>query len=197
MVEGWISSPCPNAYTTVKYKIAAFLKICFWFCPRTTIILLSRGTLLLNLEWLFFFFFFILLRWTVGAINLEWLFYCWFTLLIATFAWIWIITYFVLIIFQERQTSKEGSSQCAFRISSEGLPLLLPYISKQILSASLVDFDHLLRYRTIKFTDFVDSTFGEKASNLMLGCCVVVMNKGIPAGSWYFLDALQDMGSCV
>lgn len=80
----------------------------------------------------------------------------------------------------ERQTSKEGSgsSQCAFRISSEGLPLLLPYIGKQILSASFPDFEHLLRYRTIKFADFVDAAFGEKASNLLLGCCVVVLNTG-------------------
>uniref|UniRef100_A0A5B7BVM7 Putative tRNA (Cytosine(34)-C(5))-methyltransferase n=1 Tax=Davidia involucrata TaxID=16924 RepID=A0A5B7BVM7_DAVIN len=79
----------------------------------------------------------------------------------------------------ERQTSKEGtSSPCAFRISSEGLPLLLPHITKQILCASPVDFKHLLQYKTIKFADFVDSEFGEKASKLMLGCCVVVLNKG-------------------
>ncbi|XP_068637636.1 uncharacterized protein [Aristolochia californica] len=81
----------------------------------------------------------------------------------------------------ERQTSKEvssGSSACAFRISSEGLPLLLPYISKQILSASFADFEHLLKYRTIKFADFVDPSFGEKASKLMLGCCIVVLNQG-------------------
>ncbi|KAF8404637.1 hypothetical protein HHK36_009525 [Tetracentron sinense] len=79
----------------------------------------------------------------------------------------------------ERQSSKEGtSSPCAFRISSEGLPLLLPYISKQILCASLADFKHLLQYRTIKFADFVDGEFGEKASNLLLGCCVVVLNTG-------------------
>ncbi|RWR92447.1 tRNA cytosine34-C5-methyltransferase-like protein [Cinnamomum micranthum f. kanehirae] len=90
----------------------------------------------------------------------------------------------------ERQTSKEGSSQCAFRISSEGLPLLLPYISKQILSASFVDFEHLLRYRTIKFADFVDATLGEKASKLILGCCVVVLNKGDqPSSETIVVDA--------
>nr|XP_010939686.1 tRNA (cytosine(34)-C(5))-methyltransferase isoform X1 [Elaeis guineensis] len=78
----------------------------------------------------------------------------------------------------ERQKPKDGSSPCSFRLSSEGLPLLLPYISKQILCASLVDFQHLLQYRTIKFADFVDASFGEKASNLMSGCCVVVLNEG-------------------
>ncbi|XP_077213231.1 uncharacterized protein LOC143848230 [Tasmannia lanceolata] len=83
----------------------------------------------------------------------------------------------------ERQTSKEGSSPCAYRISSEGLPLLLPYISKQILSASIVDFEHLLRYRHIKFGDFCDSSLSEKASNLLLGCCVVLLNKEDPPTS--------------
>lgn len=78
----------------------------------------------------------------------------------------------------ERQSSKDGSAQCAFRLSSEGLPLLLPYISKQIVFATLADFQHLLQYRTIKFSDFVDVEFGEKASALMPGCCVVVLNEG-------------------
>ncbi|KAI8536301.1 hypothetical protein RHMOL_Rhmol10G0246900 [Rhododendron molle] len=78
----------------------------------------------------------------------------------------------------ERQSSKEGSlTQCAFRISSEGLPLLLPFITKQIIEASPIDFKHLLQYKTIKFADFVDAEFGEKASQLMLGCCVVVLRK--------------------
>lgn len=82
--------------------------------------------------------------------------------------------------FQERQSSKEGSlTQCAFRISSEGLPLLLPFITKQIVEASPIDFKHLLQYKTIKFADFVDAEFGEKASQLMLGCCVVVLRKGL------------------
>ncbi|XP_057970587.1 uncharacterized protein LOC131159581 [Malania oleifera] len=84
----------------------------------------------------------------------------------------------------ERQTSKEGtSSPCAFRISSEGLPLILPFITKQILFVSLVDFKHLLQYKTIKFADFVDAEFGEKASKLMLGCCVVVLSKGSQAST--------------
>ncbi|KAK1287635.1 hypothetical protein QJS10_CPB19g01409 [Acorus calamus] len=77
----------------------------------------------------------------------------------------------------ERQTLRADSSSCAYRISSEGLPLLLPYISKQILSASLVDFEHLLKYKTIKFADFVDADFGEKASMLKLGCCVILLKQ--------------------
>ncbi|XP_060186199.1 uncharacterized protein LOC132615602 [Lycium barbarum] len=78
----------------------------------------------------------------------------------------------------ERQTSKDGASApCIFRISSEGLPLMLPHITKQILYASPADFKHLLQYKSIKFGDFVDAEFGEKASQLLMGCCVVVLNK--------------------
>nr|XP_016481095.1 PREDICTED: tRNA (cytosine(34)-C(5))-methyltransferase-like isoform X2 [Nicotiana tabacum] len=78
----------------------------------------------------------------------------------------------------ERQTSKDGaSSPCIFRISSEALPLMLPYLTKQILYASPADFKHLLQYKSIKFGDFVDAGFGEKASQLLMGCCVVVLNK--------------------
>ena len=85
---------------------------------------------------------------------------------------------FALSNLQERQTSKDGaSSPCIFRISSEALPLMLPYLTKQILYASPADFKHLLQYKSIKFGDFVDAGFGEKASQLLMGCCVVVLNK--------------------
>ncbi|KAK4773771.1 hypothetical protein SAY87_028790 [Trapa incisa] len=76
----------------------------------------------------------------------------------------------------ERQSSLQGTSApCAFRISSEGLPLLLPYITKQILYASSADLKHLLQYKSIKFSDFVDAEFREKAPELLPGCCVVVL----------------------
>ncbi|KAK7318639.1 hypothetical protein RJT34_03343 [Clitoria ternatea] len=79
----------------------------------------------------------------------------------------------------ERQTAREGSTApCAFRISSEGLPLILPYMTKQILHASPAVFKHLLENKDVKFADFSDAEFGEKAANLMPGCCVVILGKG-------------------
>ncbi|KAK4353914.1 hypothetical protein RND71_026108 [Anisodus tanguticus] len=75
----------------------------------------------------------------------------------------------------ERQ--KDVSAQCVFRITSEGFPLLLPHITKQIVYASPVDFKHLLQYKSIKFGDFVDAEFREKASKLQFGCCAVILNK--------------------
>lgn len=87
--------------------------------------------------------------------------------------------YFALIL-QERQTAREGgSSPCAFRISSEGLPLILPYITKQIIQASPEDFRRLLQDKDVKYSDFADAEFGEKAANLLPGCCVVIMGKGM------------------
>lgn len=77
---------------------------------------------------------------------------------------------------QERQ--KDVSAQCVFRVTSEGLPLLLPHITKQIVYASPVDFKLLLQYKSIKFGDFVDAEFQEKASKLQFGCCAVILNKG-------------------
>ncbi|KAL1183045.1 hypothetical protein V6Z11_A02G155200 [Gossypium hirsutum] len=102
----------------------------------------------------------------------------------------------------ERQSSREGSSApCSFRISSEGLPVILPYITKQILYASPADFKHLLQYKSIKFADFVDADFGQKAADLMLGCCVIVLREdhiqadalAIAIGCWKGRSSLSVM----
>ncbi|KAE9610312.1 putative tRNA (cytosine(34)-C(5))-methyltransferase [Lupinus albus] len=79
----------------------------------------------------------------------------------------------------ERQSAQEGNdAPCAFRISSEGLPLVLPYITKQILHAFPEDFKRLLQDKDVKFADFADAEFGEKAANLLPGYCVVILDKG-------------------
>uniref|UniRef100_A0ACD5Y7R7 Uncharacterized protein n=1 Tax=Avena sativa TaxID=4498 RepID=A0ACD5Y7R7_AVESA len=77
----------------------------------------------------------------------------------------------------ERHRSKDGCS-CAYRLSYEGLSLLFPYMRNRILYASPVDFQQLLQYRTINFANFADARFGEEASSLMPGCCVVVLCEG-------------------
>ncbi|XP_047075452.1 RNA cytosine-C(5)-methyltransferase NSUN2-like isoform X1 [Lolium rigidum] len=77
----------------------------------------------------------------------------------------------------ERHRSKDGCS-CAYRLSYEGLSLLFPYMRKRILCASPVDFQQLLQCRTINFAHFTDARFGEEASSLMPGCCVVVLREG-------------------
>ncbi|OWM82181.1 hypothetical protein CDL15_Pgr001755 [Punica granatum] len=87
------------------------------------------------------------------------------------------IPYVGLMMF-ERKRSKEGTLTCPFRISSEGLPLILPYITKQILYASDVDFRLLLQHKSIRFANFLDREFGEKAWKLIPGGCVVVLSKG-------------------
>uniref|UniRef100_A0A0E0EMG4 SAM-dependent MTase RsmB/NOP-type domain-containing protein n=1 Tax=Oryza meridionalis TaxID=40149 RepID=A0A0E0EMG4_9ORYZ len=77
----------------------------------------------------------------------------------------------------ETHRSKDGCP-CAYRLSYEGLPLLLPYISKRILCASPNDFLRLLQYRTVNFAHFIDARFGEEAASLIPGCCVVILREG-------------------
>lgn len=45
-----------------------------------------------------------------------------------------------------------------------------------------MDFKHLLQHKDVKFADFADAEFGEKAANLLPGCCVVVLGKGMNYG---------------
>uniref|UniRef100_A0A1J3DZ81 tRNA (Cytosine(34)-C(5))-methyltransferase n=1 Tax=Noccaea caerulescens TaxID=107243 RepID=A0A1J3DZ81_NOCCA len=76
----------------------------------------------------------------------------------------------------EKQSAKEcEANSCSFRIASEGLPVILPYMTKQILYATMVDFKNLVQYKSIKFPDFVLPEFGHKAAGLAMGCCVVVL----------------------
>uniref|UniRef100_A0A0D6R5Z1 SAM-dependent MTase RsmB/NOP-type domain-containing protein n=1 Tax=Araucaria cunninghamii TaxID=56994 RepID=A0A0D6R5Z1_ARACU len=77
----------------------------------------------------------------------------------------------------ERQTAKDGASPCAYRISSEGLPLLIPYMRRQILYASLVDFRLLLSSRTLPFKAFQDPKFATEVLELEPGCCVIVLRR--------------------
>lgn len=81
-------------------------------------------------------------------------------------------------IFQERQGGKEGLSQCAFRIASEGLPLLLPHLTRQLIRASKQDFKLLLSLKTTPFTAFSDSGFVASVQALVPGCCVVILDDG-------------------
>lgn len=86
-----------------------------------------------------------------------------------------------------RHRSKDGCS-CAYRLSYESLSLLLPYMSKRILYASPIDFQHLLQYRTINFAHFVDARFGQEAASLMPGCCVVVLREGLQNTDYIAMD---------
>jgi len=79
----------------------------------------------------------------------------------------------------ERQSAKEGSSTlCPFRISSEGLPVILPYITKQVLYTPMADFKLLLQDKSIKFHDFVNPQLAQKATDLVMGSCVVILSDG-------------------
>ncbi|KAH9558782.1 hypothetical protein CY35_06G025200 [Sphagnum magellanicum] len=74
----------------------------------------------------------------------------------------------------ERQQPKDGTSPCAFRIASEGLPVLLPYMTKQIVFASKRNFKLLLSNKVVSFSAFSDN-FSVALQNLLHGCCVVAL----------------------
>ena len=77
--------------------------------------------------------------------------------------------------------------------------MILPYITKQVLYSPMADFKHLLEYKSIKFPDFVNKQLGQKAIDLVLGCCVVILSDGAYCfgsmldalfmyGVWFFLQ---------
>lgn len=74
----------------------------------------------------------------------------------------------------ERQQMKEPTS-CIFRIASEGLPVLLPHMTKQIVTATREDFRLLLAEKIVQFSAFSDPTFADVLRELKHGCCVVTL----------------------
>jgi len=57
--------------------------------------------------------------------------------------------------------------------------VILPYMTKQILYATMADFKNLLQHKSIKFLDFIHPQIGEKAAELALGSCVMVLVDGV------------------
>lgn len=72
---------------------------------------------------------------------------------------------------------KEPTS-CIFRIASEGLPVLLPHMTKQIVTATREDFRLLLAEKIVQFSAFSDPTFADVLRELKHGCCVVTLPTG-------------------
>ena len=56
--------------------------------------------------------------------------------------------------------------------------MILPYITKQVLYTPMADFKHLLEHKSIRFPDFVNPQLSQKATDLVLGCCVVILSDG-------------------
>ena len=49
----------------------------------------------------------------------------------------------------EKQTTKDGRTPCPYRIAHEGLPAVLPFVSKQRLYPTLDEFVDLLSQRAL------------------------------------------------
>ncbi|CAM6097710.1 unnamed protein product [Calypogeia fissa] len=77
----------------------------------------------------------------------------------------------------ERQAPKEGISPCAFRIASEGLPVLLPHMTKQIVYTTDKDFKLLLSSKAVPLSAFHEPEFAKALQDVLPGCCVVILPK--------------------
>ena len=53
----------------------------------------------------------------------------------------------------ERQENRDKNIKCPYRIAQEGLPVLLPYIQKQLIQPSLSEFIAILRDRILSLPD--------------------------------------------
>lgn len=58
----------------------------------------------------------------------------------------------------ERQEVKDGSNPCLYRISQDGLPFLLPFITKQRLRISIEEMKTLLSVRAMRIPKSVPYT---------------------------------------
>jgi hypothetical protein len=58
----------------------------------------------------------------------------------------------------DRQEVRDGSNPCIFRVAQEGLPFLLPHISKQILRLPLGEVQSLLTQRALRIPHDVPYT---------------------------------------
>ncbi|KAG6543266.1 hypothetical protein Mapa_015180 [Marchantia paleacea] len=75
----------------------------------------------------------------------------------------------------ERQAPMETVAHCAFRIASEGLPVMLPHMTKQIVHTTRADFKLLLNEKAVPFHAFNEPDFMNALQSLLPGCCVVVL----------------------
>ena len=73
----------------------------------------------------------------------------------------------------ERQQVKDGSNPCIFRISQEGLPFLLPFVTKQRVQLPLQEFLTLLKARAMRLPmDVPYATFRPPTVDMATGAPV-------------------------
>ena len=79
---------------------------------------------------------------------------------------------------------KDQAIPCAFRILSEGLPLLLPHITRQMVHCSPPDFRRLLTERSLTFDAFEDPELVKALRGALMGCLILKLNRGGRLGGW-------------
>lgn len=79
----------------------------------------------------------------------------------------------------ERQNNKTG---CDFRMAQEGLPLLLPFVGRQIFHPTPLELRGMLHYRGLRIGDAADGRLTlsdgrtvKELEDVRGGCCVAVL----------------------
>uniref|UniRef100_A0A7S4C5M2 SAM-dependent MTase RsmB/NOP-type domain-containing protein n=1 Tax=Chrysotila carterae TaxID=13221 RepID=A0A7S4C5M2_CHRCT len=82
----------------------------------------------------------------------------------------------------ERTDAERTAVSMSFRIAQEGVPCLLPYMTKQLLFASATEVRHLLTHRVVPASGFESERLRQAIRDVSAGSCVVVLDpKGLGA----------------
>ncbi|CAI5967292.1 unnamed protein product, partial [Closterium sp. NIES-65] len=82
----------------------------------------------------------------------------------------------------ERQSTKDGEVPCCFRLSAEGLPFILPFITRQLVHVPPRDFRVMLSKRSVLLTELTEGVAKDLEAADM-GCVVLVLDpKDSPQG---------------
>jgi hypothetical protein len=77
----------------------------------------------------------------------------------------------------QRNNSKGGSGvECIFRVSQDGINLIVPLMTEQriIKTRSFVDFKRLIMHKYHDITDLVDEQLRQSVDKMSIGCFAIV-----------------------
>ncbi|CAI5463911.1 unnamed protein product [Closterium sp. Yama58-4] len=75
----------------------------------------------------------------------------------------------------ERQSTKDGEVPCCFRLSAEGLPFILPFITRQLVHVPPRDFRLMLSKRSMLLTELSEGV-AMALEEADMGCVVLVLD---------------------
>lgn len=79
-------------------------------------------------------------------------------------------------LFTRQDSSKDGTYRCKWRVNSEGLDVLRPFMgTKRIATANVETLRALMQSMTINFADLKEEQFKSRMEEMEPGSCVIVV----------------------